>query len=77
MAHNRPSVTRASERRATPRHSKALSVNTISTEHGQDLVRPPSPGLKAGVGTLEAGSCWVAVYLWAQGCPLGVLEAMK
>ena len=38
----------------------------------------PPLGGEATMGTsLGAGSCWVAVYLCAQGCLLGVLEAMK
>lgn len=72
------SVTGALGRRAAPRYSEARIVNTIGTEQGRDLVRPPSPGLEAMVGTTsEARSCWVAVYLWTRGCLLGVLEAMK
>lgn len=35
-------------------------------------------GWVAAVGTTSgARPCWVAVYLSAQGCLLGVLEAMK
>ena len=78
LARSGPSVTGALGRRAAPRYSEARSVNTIGTGQGRDLVRPPSPGLEAMVGaTSEARSCWVAVYLWTQGCLLGVLEAMK
>lgn len=83
LAHSRSSILGAvstlrmagccKEREAPKCQAEAPALSRARPLSGQH-----PQGWEATVGTTSGvRSCWVAVYPCAQGCPLGVLEAMK